>query len=235
MSPVSPSDRHGANGGIRTTITGDNTGSETDLQKIGLLDEIPVIDGLLAGADEAGRGPLVGNVVAAAVILDPRKPIDGINDSKKLSAAKRERLAVNIRRHALAWSVASVTPEEIDELNILWASMRAMKLALDSLSVSPDHAFIDGNRCPKELCCASTAIVKGDARVAEIGAASILAKVERDAQMLELHASYPHYGFDQHKGYPTKAHMQALQQFGPCPSHRKSFVPVKKILETAMC
>lgn len=207
-----------------------NTGSEDSLQ-IGLLDEIPAISGRLAGVDEAGRGPLVGNVVAAAVILNPDSPIVGLNDSKKLTEKKREKLAVLIKQHALAWSVSSVSPAEIDELNILWASMKAMKLAVDGLGVHPDHAFIDGNRCPKDLRCHATAIVKGDARVAEISAASILAKVERDAQMLSLHQQFPHYGFDKHKGYPTKAHFAALDELGPCSEHRKSFGPVKKFFE----
>ena len=200
------------------------------MQKIGISDDIPVIDGLLAGVDEAGRGPLVGNVVAAAVILDPARPVDGLNDSKKLSPRRREQLAIVIREHALAWSVASVSPAEIDELNILWASMKAMKLAVDGLATPPDHAFIDGNRIPPELRCAATAIVKGDARDAAISAASILAKVERDAQMLELHRQYPEYGFDGHKGYPTRAHFEALQTHGPCPQHRRSFGPVARLL-----
>jgi ribonuclease HII len=198
--------------------------------KIGLLDEIPAIQGLLAGVDEAGRGPLVGNVVAAAVILDPARPIPGLNDSKKLSENRRDALARQIRQHALAWSVASVSPAEIDQLNILWASMKAMQLAMEGLSITPEHAFIDGNRCPAGLACAATAIIKGDARVAEISAASILAKVERDAQMVALHQSYPQFGFDQHKGYPTKAHFAALEQHGPCPQHRHSFAPVKRLL-----
>ena len=186
--------------------------------------------GRLAGVDEAGRGPLVGNVVAAAVILDAGSPIDGLNDSKKLSARKREALAQQIKQQALAWSVASVSPAQIDELNILWASMLAMKQAVDGLAEAPDHAFIDGNRCPPDLRCAATAIIKGDARVAEISAASILAKVERDAQMLVLHEQYPQYGFDKHKGYPTRAHFEALAEFGPCPEHRRSFGPVRKIV-----
>ncbi len=195
-----------------------------------MFDEIPKVDGLLAGVDEVGRGPLVGNVVAAAVILDPEAPIAGLADSKKLTEKKRESLAEQIRQQALAWSVVSVSPEEIDELNILWASMKAMKLAVDKLRPCPDHAFIDGNRIPKDLVCDSTAIVKGDARVAEISAASIIAKVERDAQMQALHLLYPDYGFDKHKGYPTKVHMQVLNELGPCPQHRKSFAPVKKLL-----
>ncbi len=199
----------------------------------GLLDELPDISGLVAGVDEAGRGPLAGNVVAAAVILDPAHPVTGINDSKQLSAARREQLAVAIRNQALAFAVASVSPAEIDELNILWASMKAMRLAIEQLPTPPDHALIDGNRCPPGLQCAATAIVKGDARVTAIGAASILAKVERDQQMAELHQRYPEYGFDSHKGYPTKAHFAALEKYGACAEHRRSFAPVRRALELA--
>ncbi len=206
----------------------DSTGMPLSLQA-----PVPAIDGLLAGVDEAGRGPLVGNVVAAAVILDPEAPIDGLNDSKKLSTKRREALAQQIRQQALAWSVASVSAAQIDELNILWASMLAMKQAVDGLQQVPDHAFIDGNRCPPDLHCPATAIIKGDARVAEISAASILAKVERDAQMQRLHEQYPQYGFDQHKGYPTKAHFAALAEHGPCPEHRRSFKPVVAALRAA--
>lgn len=198
--------------------------------QIALNQDLPQVAGRLAGVDEAGRGPLVGNVVAAAVILDADSPIDGLNDSKKLSAKKREALAQQIKQQALAWSVASVSPAQIDELNILHASMLAMKQAVDGLAEAPDHAFIDGNRCPPDLRCAATAIIKGDARVAEISAASILAKVERDAQMLVLHEQYPQYGFDKHKGYPTRAHFEALAEFGPCPEHRRSFGPVRKVV-----
>ena len=194
---------------------------------------LPQIDGLCAGVDEAGRGPLVGNVVAAAVILDPEHPIEGLDDSKKLSATRREALAAQIRVQALAWQVTSVSPEDIDRLNILHATMYAMQQAVDGLTTIPDHAFIDGNRCPA-LSVAATAVIKGDARVAAISAASILAKVERDAQMDALHAEYPQYGFAQHKGYPTKAHMQALEEFGVCPQHRRSYGPVRRILEGAV-
>ena len=189
-------------------------------------DELPQINGLLAGVDEAGRGPLVGNVVAAAVILDAECPIDGLRDSKKLSAARREKLAMAIKRDALAWAVVSVSPGEIDDINILQATLSAMRQAVERLDVRPDHVFIDGNRCPK-LVIPATAIVRGDDRVAEISAASILAKVARDEQMAVLHRQYPQYGFDQHKGYPTKAHMAALAEFGPCPEHRRSYRPVR--------
>jgi ribonuclease HII len=198
---------------------------------IKLQDEVPVVEGMLAGVDEAGRGPLVGNVVAAAVILDPANPIDGLTDSKKLSAARRESLADHIRDSAIAWSVVSIDSRQIDRINILQATMLAMKQAVEQLAVPPQHVFIDGNRCP-QINLPATAIVKGDARVAEISAASILAKVERDAQMLVLHGSYPQYGFDKHKGYPTAAHMVALAEHGPCPEHRTSYKPVRECLAT---
>ena len=198
---------------------------------INLQDEVPVIEGLLAGVDEAGRGPLVGNVVAAAVILDQHRPVDGLNDSKKLTAKRREQLAGQIRERAIAWSVISIDAAEIDRINILQATMLAMKLAVEQLPVEPVHVFVDGNRCPG-IKVPATAIVKGDARVAEISAASILAKVERDAQMRVLHESYPHYGFDKHKGYPTRAHFEALAEYGPCPEHRTSYRPVRECLLT---
>ena len=183
----------------------------------------------IAGADEAGRGPLVGAVVAGAVILDEHNPIEGLNDSKKLSEKKRQQLAIEIKDKALAWSVVSVDAEEIDRINILQASLLAMKQAIESLATAPDIALIDGNKCP-ELSCRVEAIVKGDSRVAAISAASILAKVERDRQMIELHEQYPQYEFDRHKGYPTKVHMELLNKHGPCPLHRKSFGPVKKLI-----
>ena len=196
---------------------------------IKLQEQLPAVDVLLAGVDEAGRGPLVGNVVAAAVILDKHKPIDGLNDSKKLTAKRREQLAEQIRERALAWRVISIDAAEIDRINILQATMLAMKMAVEQLSIAPDHVFIDGNRCPA-ITVPATAIIKGDARVTAISAASILAKVERDAQMLILHETWPQYGFDKHKGYPTKAHFAALAEHGPCPEHRKSFGPVRNAL-----
>ena len=199
---------------------------------IKLQEQLPAVDGLLAGVDEAGRGPLVGNVVAAAVILDKHKPIDGLNDSKKLTAKRREQLAEQIRERALAWRVISIDAAEIDRINILQATMLAMKMAVEQLSIAPDHVFIDGNRCPA-ITVPATAIIKGDARVTAISAASILAKVERDAQMLILHETWPQYGFDKHKGYPTKAHFAALAEHGPCPEHRKSFGPVKNAMARA--
>lgn len=194
---------------------------------INLQDEVPAVEGMLAGVDEAGRGPLVGNVVAAAVILDPGYPIDGLNDSKKLSASRREQLAEQVRDRAIAWSVVSIDAEQIDRINILQATMLAMQQAVEQLTVPPQHVFIDGNRCP-QINVPATAVVKGDSRVAEISAASILAKVERDAQMLVLHEVYPQYGFDKHKGYPTKAHFEALAEYGPCPEHRRSYAPVRR-------
>ena len=185
---------------------------------------------LIAGVDEAGRGPLVGSVVAAAVILDDFQQIEGLNDSKKLTPKKRELLAEEIKENAKAWSISSIEPEVIDEINILQASLLAMKKAIEGLIIEPDFALIDGNKLP-DLRCKAEAIVKGDARVQSIAAASILAKVERDKQMLDLHKLYPQYEFDRHKGYPTKVHMALLEEHGPCPEHRKTFGPVRRLLE----
>ncbi|EKG9563448.1 ribonuclease HII [Vibrio parahaemolyticus] len=184
---------------------------------------------LIAGVDEVGRGPLVGDVVTAAVILDPNNPIEGLNDSKKLSEKKRLALLPEIKEKALAWAVGRCSPEEIDELNILQATMVAMQRAIAGLNVQPDLALIDGNRCP-ELPMDSQAVVKGDLRVAEISAASIIAKVVRDQEMEELDKQYPQFGFAKHKGYPTKAHFEAIEQHGVISEHRKSFKPVKKAL-----
>lgn len=184
---------------------------------------------VICGADEAGRGPLAGPVFAAAVILDPLHPIDGLKDSKKLSETKREKLAEEIKQHALAWAIAQCSVEEIDSINILQASMLAMKRAIESLKVTPELALIDGNRCPK-LMIASEAIVKGDDKVPAISAASILAKTARDADLLKLHQQYPQYAFDQHKGYPTALHLARLREFGVSPVHRKSYGPVKALL-----
>jgi ribonuclease HII len=185
--------------------------------------------GVICGVDEAGRGPLAGPVYAAAVILHPDKPIAGLRDSKKLTASKREALAMQIQRDALAWSIAHCTAAEIDELNILQATMLAMRRAIEALSVQPDLALIDGNRCP--VCAVRTeAIVKGDDKVAEIAAASILAKTARDAALLTLHALYPAYAFDQHKGYPTALHLERLRQYGVTPEHRRSYAPVRAVL-----
>ena len=187
-------------------------------------------EGLACGVDEAGRGPLAGPVVAAAVILDPARPIEGLNDSKKLSAKRREILAFEIRSKALAWAIAEASVEEIDRINILQASLLAMQRAVDALGVQPSHALIDGNRCP-QLACPAQAIVGGDGLVASIAAASILAKTYRDAGMLELHAVYPQYGFDRHMGYPTAAHLAALREHGVSPVHRRSYAPVAKLIQ----
>ena len=180
---------------------------------------------LVAGVDEAGRGPLAGPVVAAAVILDPSRPIRGLRDSKLLTEAARDRLAVAIRARALAWAVASSDVGEIDLINILQASLLAMRRAIEALGVKPQEALIDGNCCPR-LPCPSRAIVKGDRDVPAISAASILAKTVRDAMLVELHGVYPVYGFAQHKGYATAEHLAALTLHGPCPAHRRSFAPV---------
>ena len=187
------------------------------------------LDGLVCGVDEAGRGPLAGPVVAAAVILDPNNPIDGLNDSKKLSARRRERLKAEICAKALAWAVAEASVEEIDTINILHASMLAMQRAVDALSVRPVRALIDGNRCPK-LACEVEAVVGGDGKIEAIAAASILAKTTRDAGMSNLHLCYPQYGFDRHMGYPTALHLRALQEHGPSPVHRRSFSPVRQLV-----
>lgn len=187
---------------------------------------------LICGVDEAGRGPLAGDVFASCVILDPDRPITGLADSKKLTANQREVLAGNIRHNALAWSVASASVEEVDRLNILWATMLAMQRSVEMLEVVPTQVLVDGNRCP-ELPCPATAVVRGDQTVEQISAASILAKVARDAYMLKLHEQYPHYGFDRHKGYPTRDHIEALSAYGASPVHRRSFAPVRAIVEKA--
>ena len=195
-----------------------------------MYDEVIYPEGkLVAGVDEVGRGPLVGDVVTAAVILDPNNPIVGLTDSKKLSDKKRQLLFPEIKEKALAWSIGRCSPSEIDELNILQATMVAMQRAVAGLALQPEYVFIDGNRCPA-LPMPAEAIVKGDLRVAEISAASILAKVVRDAEMDELHERYPEYGFAQHKGYPTKAHMEKLAELGPTEEYRKSFKPVQRAL-----
>jgi ribonuclease HII len=184
---------------------------------------------LIAGVDEVGRGPLVGAVVTAAVILDPNNPIEGLTDSKKLTEKKRESLSIEIKEKALAWSIARADAHEVDELNILHATMLAMTRAIARLPVQPEFVLIDGNRCP-ELPMPSEALVKGDLRVAEISAASILAKVHRDNEMKELDLVYPEFGFAKHKGYPTKLHFEMLAKYGPTPQHRQSFKPVKDAL-----
>lgn len=187
------------------------------------MNECPL---LTAGVDEAGRGPLAGPVVVAAVILDPARRINGLADSKVLPAARRELLAARIRERAIAWSVVAVDVAEIDRVNIFQATMLGMARALAALAPAPEYALIDGNRLPRELCCAARAIVDGDATERAISAASIVAKVERDRIMCELDARFPGYGFAQHKGYSTPEHFAALRRLGPCCEHRRSFTPV---------
>ncbi len=185
---------------------------------------------LTAGVDEVGRGPLAGPVVAAAVILDPDKPIEGLADSKKLTKKRREQLYDEIMLKAMAWSIARAEVEEIDELNILQASLLAMSRAVAALPISPDHALVDGNQLPP-LNCTAEAIVKGDEKIPAISAASIIAKVARDREMVAMELKYPGYGFSKHSGYPTKMHMQALKELGVTPIHRRSFAPVRRQLE----
>lgn len=186
---------------------------------------------LICGVDEAGRGPLAGPVYAAAVILDPENPILGLNDSKKLSERKRARLADEIREKALAWSIASSSVEEIDRINILQASLLAMIRSVDGLGLQPDEVLVDGNRCP-QWGYNSRAIIGGDASEPAISAASILAKTARDEEMMIMHVKYPCYGFDRHKGYPTPAHLEALRVHGISDIHRRSFSPVKQLLNS---
>ena len=188
-----------------------------------------VPEGLVCGIDEAGRGPLAGPVVAAAVILDPAQPIDGLNDSKKLSEKKRAALAIEIRAKALAWAVAEASVEEIDQLNILQATLLAMQRAVAALPVAPTSALVDGNRCPK-LAVPAEAVVQGDGKIASIAAASILAKTARDEAMRVLDAEWPQYGLAAHKGYPTAAHLAALEAHGVRDFYRRSFGPVKRLL-----
>jgi len=184
---------------------------------------------LICGVDEAGRGPIAGPVFAAAVILDPRRPVAGLKDSKLLAPTRREALAVMIRREARAWAVASATVQEIDQLNILQATLLAMRRAVEQLGVDPDEAWIDGDHCPR-LTCKARAVIGGDRSVPEISAASILAKTARDAEMLRLHAQYPAYALDRHKGYPTPEHLALLELHGVCDIHRRSFAPVRRLL-----
>lgn len=186
---------------------------------------------LTCGVDEAGRGPLAGPVFAAAVILDAKNPIEGLRDSKKLSEARRELLAGHIKERSLAWCIAQASEEEIDSLNILQASMLAMRRAIDGLSILPSLALIDGNRCP--TCAVRTeAIIGGDDKFAEIAAASILAKTARDKALLGLHEQFPYYAFDKHKGYPTALHLEMLRLHGVSPVHRRSYAPVRALLSS---
>lgn len=193
--------------------------------------ELGLFDGLtpVAGVDEVGRGPLAGPVVAAAVILDPARPVDGLRDSKQLAAARREELAALLKERALAWAIGFCTPEEIDAINILQASMLAMRRAVEALAVTPGFVQVDGNRCP-EMKIPSEAIVGGDDCVPCISAASIIAKVHRDAEMQRLHECFPAYGFSRHKGYATPEHLAALETHGACAVHRRSFAPVSRCL-----
>ncbi|HEM7131441.1 MULTISPECIES: ribonuclease HII [Providencia] len=186
---------------------------------------------LIAGVDEVGRGPLVGAVVTAAVILDPNNPITGLADSKKLTEKKREKLFDEIQQKALCWCIGRAEPEEIDNINILHATMLAMQRAVAGLSIVPEYVLIDGNRCPK-LPMPSQAVIKGDSLVQEISAASILAKVIRDREMVELDKTFPEYGFAKHKGYPTAYHLEKLAEYGATEFHRKSFAPVRRALDS---
>jgi ribonuclease HII len=190
------------------------------------------LDDIVCGVDEAGRGPLAGPVFAAAVILDPARPIEGLRDSKKLTEARRDELAPIIREHALAWAIAECSHTEIDTLNILQATMLAMRRAIEQLATVPTIALIDGNRCPQLAPhIRAHAVVEGDDKVHAISAASILAKTARDAALVALHETYPQYAFDQHKGYSTALHLARLREHGPSPVHRRSFAPVRALLQ----
>lgn len=187
----------------------------------------------VAGVDEAGRGPLAGPVVAAAVILDPARPIQGLDDSKKLNEIQREELFPLISERSLAWSVMAISPAEIDQLNILQATLLGMKKAIEALVPAPSMALVDGNK-PPDVDCPVRTIVQGDRLEPAISAASILAKVTRDRLMLEWHCKYPDYGFDRHKGYPTADHLRLLEEFGPCEIHRRSFAPVRNVMQRSL-
>jgi ribonuclease HII len=189
-------------------------------------------DGCICGVDEAGRGPIAGPVFAAAVVLDPERTIPGLADSKLLTETRRKSVAHAIRNSARAWSIAWATVEEVDRLNILQATLLAMRRAVEGLAFVPDEAWIDGDRCP-ELACRTRAFVGGDRLYAPISAASVLAKTARDSEMLTQHAQFPQYGFDRHKGYPTAEHIAALNRHGVCPIHRRSFAPVRRVLSAS--
>lgn len=205
-------------------------GVDRHSRKVKALRRPPPIKGLLiCGVDEAGRGPLAGPVYAAAVVLNPSKPIRGLDDSKKLTAARREKLAVKIQTDALAFGIASASVDEIDRINILQATLLAMRRAVDKLLVRPDEVWVDGNQAPL-LPYTTRAIIKGDAQVAAISAASILAKSARDRELVTLAKTYPAYAFERHKGYATQLHLAKIREFGACPAHRRSFAPVKHIL-----
>ncbi|CAN7369816.1 ribonuclease HII [Pseudoduganella sp. LjRoot289] len=196
----------------------------------GLFDDLPYAVGeIICGVDEAGRGPLAGPVFAAAVILHPDRPVAGLRDSKKLTEARRDELAPLIKANALAWAIAEASEEEIDKINILQASLLAMKRAVEALSTVPTLALIDGNHCPR-MKIQTIAIIGGDDKEDAISAASILAKTARDAALVQLHIAYPQYAFDQHKGYGTALHLERLREHGPSPVHRRSFAPVRELL-----
>jgi len=199
------------------------------MSQIKAMSQLKPMSQIITGVDEVGRGPLVGDVVTAAVILDPRHKIVGLADSKKLSEKKRDILAAEIKHYALAWSIGRASPQEIDQLNILHATMLAMTRAVQGLSMQPTHVMVDGDRCPK-WDYSSEAVVKGDGLIAEISAASIIAKVTRDQEMLVLDQQYPEYGFAKHKGYPTAYHLAKLAELGPLPQYRMSFKPVQRSL-----
>ena len=200
------------------------------LTQSGLFVSVDPTAQFCAGVDEAGRGPLAGDVYAAAVILDPAQPIEGLADSKVLTEKRREVLAPLIQQRALAWCVALANVEEIDQMNILQATLLAMQRAVLGLKITPQLAWVDGNQAPRLTCRVQT-VIKGDALVPAISAASILAKTARDADLMRLHELYPSYGFNLHKGYGTALHMARLKEFGPCPAHRRSFAPVRRLLE----
>jgi ribonuclease HII len=187
--------------------------------------------GQVAGVDEAGRGPLAGPVIAAAVILDPARPVAGLRDSKQLSESRRNVLYAEITARAVAWATGRADVEEIDRINILQATLNAMRRAVEQLVPAAEHVLVDGNRCP-QLACPAEAIVRGDSRIAAISAASIIAKVTRDREMIELDTWYPGYGLARHKGYPSREHLAALQRLGVTPIHRRSYAPVRRLLET---
>ena len=196
------------------------------MAQVDLFADLAPLPSVIAGVDEAGRGPLAGAVYAAAVILNPARLIDGLADSKLLASDRRETLAEEIKASSLAWCVAFATVQEIDSLNILRATLLAMQRAVQGLATLPQLALVDGNQAPR-LSCAVQTVIKGDATVPAISAASILAKTARDADLMRLHVLYPEYGFDRHKGYGTPQHMDVLRRFGPCPEHRRSFAPIK--------
>lgn len=218
-------------GWVQNDFGWDLLGGESGQQgHIGELDEATLLTLTIAGVDEAGRGPLAGPVYAAAVVLDRARPIAGLADSKILKEADRDALAIEVRSTSLAWFIASASVEEIDSLNILNATMLAMRRAVEGLGIIPHLAQIDGNRAPRLNCRVQT-VIGGDASIPAISAASILAKTARDAELVRLHAEYPHYGFDRHKGYGTAFHVESLYKHGPCAAHRRSFAPVRMALE----